>query len=79
MHHRIEKAVYRKGEYIGYCNGAQRIRVGGQGWETYALGSTSGTFTYATAPTLDKLGAKLDHIKAHTRRLNPHETTPAPI
>lgn len=62
MHHRIEKSATRRGEYVGYCNGAQRIRRGGQGWETYALGSSTGAFTYATAETLYQLGGKLEHI-----------------
>ena len=59
MHPRIKKSAFRKGEYIGYCNGAQRIRKGGQGWQTYALGSTAGTFIAATAPTLRQLGDRL--------------------
>ena len=62
MHPRIEKAAFRKGEYIGYCNGAQRIRKGGQGWRTYELGSAAGTFVSVTAPTLRQLGDKLDKL-----------------
>ncbi len=67
MHPNIEKSAFRCGEYIGYCNGAQRIRKGGQGWETYALGPSSGVFTYATAGTLFELGRKLAHIASNTR------------
>lgn len=63
MHHRIEKSATRKGEYVGYCNGVQRIRRGGKGWQTYALGSSAGTFTSATAETLYQLGGMLEHIK----------------
>lgn len=55
----IEKCSTRKGEYIGYCNGAQRIRKGGKGWQTYALGSSSGEFFPATAKTLEELDAIL--------------------
>jgi hypothetical protein len=62
MHHRIEKSATRKGEYVGYCNGAQRIRRGGKGWTTYALGSSAGTYTYATAETLYQLGGQLDYV-----------------
>ncbi len=58
-HHSIEKSAFRKGEYIGYANGAQRIRRGGLGWETYALGSSAGVFTPATAETLYALGEML--------------------
>lgn len=56
----IEKSATRAGEYVGYCTGAQRIRKGGQGWETYGLGSASGSPVYETAPTLSALGAKLE-------------------
>jgi hypothetical protein len=66
MHYNIEISASREGEYVGYCNGVQRIRKGGMGWETYALGSSSGTFVYATAETLVQLGGKLEHIKANT-------------
>lgn len=66
MHTNIDKSGFRKGEYVGYCNGAQRIRRGGLGWETYALGSSAGAFTYATAETLFQLGRKLAHIAANT-------------
>lgn len=62
MHPRIEKSAFRKGEYIGYCNGAQRIRKGGRGWETYALASSGGIFTYATESTLYELGGTLGYI-----------------
>ena len=62
LHSRIDKSATRKGEYVGYCNGAQRIRRGGRGWETYALGSSSGIYTYATAPTLYQLGGILGYI-----------------
>jgi len=65
-HPNIDKSATRKGEFIGYCNGAQRIRKGGKGWETYALGSTAGVFTKATAKTLFELGGKLAHIAANT-------------
>lgn len=58
----ISKSAFRKGEYVGHCNGAQRIRRGGEGWVTYALGSSAGTFTPATAPTLEALSAKLEKL-----------------
>ena len=70
MHPNIEKSAFRKGEYIGYCNGVQRIRKGGQGYETYALGSSTGVATYATAQTLFELGGKLAHIASNTRQDN---------
>lgn len=62
--HNIEKSGFRRGEYIGYCNGAQRIRRSGSGWATYALGSSSGVFVYAYADTLRELGAKLAERRA---------------
>lgn len=55
----IEKSAFRKGEYVGYCHGAQRIRKGGEGWQTHALGSTAGTFVPLTARTLRELDVKL--------------------
>jgi len=51
----IEKSAFRKNEYVGYCRGAQRIRRGGLGWQTYALGSQAGKFVPLTAPTLREL------------------------
>ena len=66
MHPNIERSAFRRGEFIGYCNGAQRIRKGGQGYETYSLAS-AGVKTYATAPTLFELGGQLAHIASNTR------------
>ena len=73
MHYNIEISASRDGEYVGYCNGVQRIRRGGMGWETYALGSSSGAFVYATAKTLFQLGGELAHIAANTPWID-HET-----
>ena len=55
----IDKSAFRWGEYVGYCNGAQRIRRCGYGWETYSLGSSSGTFTPLRARTLRELSRKI--------------------
>lgn len=55
----IERSALRHGEYVGYCHGAQRIRRGGLGWETYELGSQAGRFVPATARTLDELNEQL--------------------
>ena len=60
----IDKSAFRRGEYVGYCNGAQRIRKGGLGWQTYALGSTQGEPVFVSAPTLRELGAMLEKRKA---------------
>ncbi len=62
MHPRIEKAAFRKGEYVGYCQGAQRIIRGGEGWRTAGLRSSAGKTLSVTAPTLEALGDKLDKI-----------------
>lgn len=32
-HHNIEKSAYRKGEYVGYADGAWRISRNGNGWQ----------------------------------------------
>ena len=55
----IEKSAFRRGEYVAYVNGAQRVRRTISGWETYALGSGSGTFVRVAAPTLKELDAKV--------------------
>ena len=62
MSHNIEKSAFRKGEYIGYCKGAQRIHKVSGGWATYALGSSSGTFVPCFGRTLAELGAKLEKL-----------------
>lgn len=61
--HNIEKSAFRKGEYVGYCNGAQRIRRGGEGWVTNGLCSSQGEAVFAQARTLMELGEKLAKIK----------------
>ena len=60
FHHRIERSAFRRGEYVGYCHGAQRIREGGRGWQTYGLCSAFGTPVYLSARTLWDLGELLD-------------------
>ena len=55
----IDKSAFHPGEYVGHCNGAQRIRRDGNGWCTYALGSSQGTFIYARALTLTQLSERL--------------------
>lgn len=56
----IEKSAIRKGEYVAYIHGAQRIRRDGGTWTTYALGSTDGVFIHAHGSTLAKLAAMLE-------------------
>ena len=34
----IDKSGFRKGEYVGYCNGAKRIRLFDQGWHLEGVG-----------------------------------------
>lgn len=60
--HNIDKSQ-RRGEYIGYCNGAQRIRKECGYWVTYGLGSAQGKQVYASGKTLRELGDKLDRVK----------------
>jgi len=64
MHPRIGKSGTRKGEYLGYFDGCQRIRKDGNHWVTYALGSSAGKFHYVFACTLEELGNKLDSLAA---------------
>lgn len=59
----IEKSAFRKGEYIGYCNGAQRIRRCGAVWQTYALGSATGTPVFIYAATLEEMSRRLTALK----------------
>jgi hypothetical protein len=56
----IEKSAIRKGEYVAYIHGAQRIRRDGRAWVTYTLGSTYGVFIYAFGSTLAELVAMLE-------------------
>ena len=55
----IEKSATRKGEYVAYVHGAQRIRRDGGAWVTYALGSASGVFIHAQGSTLAELAEML--------------------
>ena len=68
-HPRIDKSAFRRGEYIGYCNGAQRIRRCGNGWQTYGLASSAGEAVFATAPTLQALGDRLEKMANLDKRL----------
>lgn len=61
--HNIEKSYFKKGEYVGFCNGAQRIRKEGGQWRTCGLASLAGEAVYLSAPTLAELGEKLDKEK----------------
>lgn len=60
----IEKSAFRPGEYVAYVNGCQRVRRFGNGWQTYALGSSQGEFTRISAPTL----ARMDEIISEMRK-----------
>lgn len=61
---KIEASTTRKGEFIAYINGAQRVRRSRSpwGWETYELGSSVGTFTPLFARTLIELDAKIERL-----------------
>lgn len=59
----IEKSGFRKGEYVAYINGTQRVRRSGVGWSTYVLGSSSGEFTPISAPTLEAMDAKIAEMR----------------
>ena len=62
--HNIEKSAFRKGEYVGYCNGAQRIVKVGQQWVCNGLVSSTGTRMYAAAATLKELSKILDGFES---------------
>ena len=62
--HNIEKSAFRKGEYVGYCNGAQRIIKSGQQWVCNGLVSSAGTRMYASAATLEELSKILDGLES---------------
>jgi hypothetical protein len=57
MHHRIEKSVFRVGEYVGYCDGVWRIKK-----ETNGLWSVRKNHEndFFRASTLDGIGEGLD-------------------
>ena len=59
----IEKSGTRKGEYVAYINGCQRVRRGGAGWQTYALGSSAGASTFIQAATLESMDRKIEALK----------------
>ena len=59
----IESSGTRRGEYIAYLNGAQRVRRCHGGWETYALGSAAGEFTKVSARTLTELDEKIARLR----------------
>lgn len=58
----IEKSAFRRGEFVGYCNGAQRIIRNGAGWKTAGLRSASGVPVNASGRTLEELNSKLAEI-----------------
>jgi hypothetical protein len=62
--HNIEKSAFCKGEYVGYCNGAQRIIKSGQQWVCSGLVSSAGTRMYASAATLKELSKILDGLES---------------
>jgi len=62
--HNIERSAFRKGEYVGYCNGAQRIIKSGQQWVCNGLVSSAGTRMYASAATLEELSKILDGLES---------------
>lgn len=56
---RIEPSI-RRGEYIGHCNGAQRILRDGSRWRTAGLRSQVGAPVFLSARTLNELDGMLD-------------------
>lgn len=59
MHARIEKSAFRPGEYVGYCDGAWKVRKvpGARNlWQATKIDGKD----YFRASTLDGIGAGLD-------------------
>lgn len=56
MHDRIEKSGFHAGEYVGYCDGAWRVRKRGNLWEARKIDG----YDYFQARTLDGIGNGLD-------------------
>ena len=62
--HNIEKSAFRKGEYVGYCNGAQRIVKFNHQWVCNGFVSYAGTRMYNAAATLEELSKILDAFES---------------
>lgn len=56
MHHRIEKSGFYPGQYVGYCDGAWRIKKVSDLWEARRLDGRD----FFRARTLDGIGNGLD-------------------
>ena len=64
MPHNIERSAFRKGEYVLYLNGAQRV-VGQSGaWRTVGLLSLAGAPVYAHGATLAELARNAERQAA---------------
>ena len=68
----IERSAFRRGEYVAYFRGCQRVRRSLGGWETYALGSQSGEFVRISAPTLAAMDARISVLRAEYDRAEAH-------
>ncbi len=56
MHQRIEKSGFRPGEYVGYCDGAWKVRKDGKLWQASKIDGKD----FFRASTLDGIGNGLD-------------------
>jgi hypothetical protein len=56
MHSRIEKSGFHPGEYVGYCDGAWRIKKSDNLWEARKADGSD----FFRASTLEKIGNGLD-------------------
>lgn len=59
----IERSAFRRGEFVAYVHGAQRVRRCAGGWETYALASASGRFVPLSAPTLAAMDERIASLR----------------
>lgn len=56
MHNRIEKSGFHAGEYVGYMDGAWRVKKVGNLWEARKADGSD----YFRASSLEKIGTGLD-------------------
>lgn len=62
MPHNIDRSTVRKGEYVLYLHGSQRVTGRKGAWRTAGLCSLTGSPVYATGRTLQELATNAARI-----------------